>query len=135
MSRTKPIYHIDNPATDIYVGDNREILPNIKKDSVDLIFADPPFNWDVKYGKWQDNMPRDSYLKFSYEWIDACLKVLAPHGSIWINIPDDTAAEVVLYLKSKKLFMINWCIWHFRFGQCRNSNFIVSKRLYFLLIN
>ena len=127
MSRTKPIYHIDNPATDIYVGDNREILPNIKKDSVDLIFADPPFNWDVKYGKWQDNMPRDSYLKFSYEWIDACLKVLAPHGSIWINIPDDTAAEVVLYLKSKKLFMINWCIWHFRFGQCRNSNFIVSK--------
>ncbi|MCK4795069.1 MAG: site-specific DNA-methyltransferase [Desulfobacteraceae bacterium] len=133
MSRTKPIYHIDNPATDIYVGDNRDVLPQIKKGSVDLIFADPPFNWDVNYGKWRDNMPREAYLKFTYEWLDACLRVLAPHGSIWINIPDDTAAEIVVYLKKKKLSMINWCIWHFRFGQCRNSNFIVSKvhALYF----
>lgn len=134
MSRTKPIYHIDKPATDIYVGDNRDVLPQIKKGSVDLIFADPPFNWDVNYGKWRDNMPREAYLKFTYEWIDACLRVLAPHGSIWINIPDDTAAEIVVYLKKeKKLSMVNWCIWHFRFGQCRNSNFIVSKvhALYF----
>ncbi|NQT00533.1 MAG: site-specific DNA-methyltransferase [Planctomycetes bacterium] len=127
MSRTKPIYHIDNPATDIYVGDNRDVLPQIKKGSVDLIFADPPFNWDVNYGKWRDNMPREAYLKFTYEWLDACLRVLSPNGSIWVNIPDDTVAEVVIYLKSKKLFMINWIIWHFRFGQCRNSNFIVSK--------
>ncbi len=94
---------------------------------MDIVFADPPFNWDVNYGKWQDNMPRDEYLKFTYEWLDACLRVLAPHGSIWVNIPDDTAAEVVVYLKGKNLTMMNWCIWHFRFGQCRNSNFIVSK--------
>lgn len=133
MANLRPTYHIDNPATNIYVGDNREILPHIKAESVDLIFADPPFNWSVDYGKWQDNMPRDKYLKFTYEWLDACIRVLAPHGSIWINIPDDTVAEVVVYLKDKKLSMINWCIWHFRFGQCRNSNFIVSKAhvLYF----
>jgi site-specific DNA-methyltransferase (adenine-specific) len=133
MAKLKPAYHIDNPATDIYVGDNRKILPHIEAESIDLIFADPPFNWDVDYGKWQDNMPRDEYLKFTYEWLDACLRVLAPRGSIWINIPDDTAAEVVVYLKKKKLSMINWCIWHFRFGQCRTSNFIVSKAhvLYF----
>jgi site-specific DNA-methyltransferase (adenine-specific) len=109
------------------VGDNRDILPHIEEGSVDLIFADPPFNWDVDYGEWHDNMPRDAYLKFTHEWLDACLRVLAPHGSIWINIPDDTAAEVVVHLKGKKLHMINWCIWHFRFGQCRNSSFIVSK--------
>ena len=133
MSRTKPIYHLDNPATNIYVGDNRDILPQIEEGSADLIFADPPFNWAVDYGKWRDNMPRDEYLKFTYEWLDACLRVLAPQGSIWINIPDDTVAEVVVYLKGKKLSMINWCVWHSRFGQCRNSNFIVSKAhvLYF----
>ncbi|MBN1391569.1 MAG: site-specific DNA-methyltransferase [Sedimentisphaerales bacterium] len=133
MANPRPTYHIENPATDIYVGDNREILSQIEAESIDLIFADPPFNWDVDYGKWQDNMPRDEYLKFTYEWLDACIRVLAPHGSIWINIPDDTVAEVVVYLKNKKLSMINWCIWHFRFGQCRNSNFIVSKAhvLYF----
>jgi len=127
MPRTKPTYHLGHPATDIYVGDNRDILPQIREASADLIFADPPFNWDVKYGKWHDNMSREGYLKFSYEWLEACLRVLAPHGSIWINIPDDTAAEIVVYLKNKRLTMMNWCIWHFRFGQCRNSNFIVSK--------
>ena len=133
MANLRPAYHLDNPATDIYVGDNREILPYIKAGSIDLIFADPPFNLDVDYGEWQDNLPREAYLRFTYEWLDACLRVLSPHGSIWINIPDDTVAEIVIYLKSKKLSMINWCIWHFRFGQCRNSNFIVSKAhvLYF----
>jgi DNA modification methylase len=128
MAKKNLVYHLDDPATDIYVGDNREILPEIEEGSIDLVFADPPFNWDVNYGKWQDNMPRDEYLKFTHEWLDACLRVLAPHGSIWVNIPDDTAAEIVVYLKKeKKLTMMNWCIWHFRFGQCRNTNFIVSK--------
>ena len=127
MTKKNPVYHLDDPATDVDVGDNREILPQIDEGSVDLVFADPPFNWDVNYGKWRDNMPRDAYLKFTHEWLDACLRVLAPHGSIWVNIPDDTAAEIVVYLKGKNLTMMNWCIWHFRFGQCRNSNFIVSK--------
>jgi len=127
MAKLRPTYHLDNPATDIYVGDNREILPYIKAESVDLIFADPPFNLDVDYGEWRDNLPRETYIRFTYEWLDACLRVLAPHGSIWINIADDTAAEVVMYLKQKGLSMINWCIWHFRFGQCQNASFIVSK--------
>jgi site-specific DNA-methyltransferase (adenine-specific) len=136
MGERKATYHLDNPTTEIYVGDNREILPEIEQGSVDLVFADPPFNWAVDYGKWQDNMPRDAYLRFTYEWLDACVRVLAAHGAIWVNIPDDTAAEVVMHLKRKrKLTMMNWCIWHFRFGQCRNTNFIVSKVhvLYFVM--
>ncbi|MGA2171408.1 MAG: DNA methyltransferase [Sedimentisphaerales bacterium] len=128
MDSVKPTYHLDDPSTDIYVGDNREVLSQFPAESVDLIFADPPFNWDFDYGKWMDKMPREEYLRFTYEWLDACVRVLAQHGSLWINIPDDTAAEIVMYLKGKlKLYMINWCIWHFRFGQCRNKNFIVSK--------
>lgn len=127
MKKVEPAYHLENPTTDIYVGDTRVILPHIEGESVDLIFADPPFNWDVDYGQCQDNLPRDEYLQFTYQWLDACLRVLAPHGSIWVNIPDDTAAEVVMHLKRNKLSMMNWCIWHFRFGQCRNANFIVSK--------
>jgi DNA modification methylase len=123
----KPTHHLDEPATDVYVGDSREILRGLPEGGVDLVFADPPFNWEVPYDEWQDGMPRDEYLKFTYDWLDACLHVLAPHGSLWVNIPDDTAAEIVLHLKGRGLEMINWCIWHFRFGQCRDTNFIVSK--------
>lgn len=123
----KPEYHLNNPDTKIYIGDSRVVLPTLPHESVDLIFADPPFNWEVKYGDWKDNLPRDEYLKFTYEWLEQCIGILAPHGSFWINIPDDTAAEIVVYLKNRGLSLINWCIWHFRFGQCRRSNFIVSK--------
>jgi DNA modification methylase len=78
-------------------------------------------------------MPRAEYERFTFDWLDGCIECLAPHGSLWVNIPDDTAAEVVLHCKRRGLTMINWCIWHFRFGQNRNSSFIMSKvhALYF----
>jgi site-specific DNA-methyltransferase (adenine-specific) len=109
------------------------VLPTLPDKCVDLIFADPPFNWDVPYGDWDDARPREEYLAFTHEWLNACLRVLKDNGSFWVNIPDDTAAEVVVHLKQRGLTMINWCIWHFRFGQHRVGNFIVSKvhALYF----
>ncbi len=161
-SRLIPRYYLDDPRTEVYVGDCREVLAYLPEKSVDLIFADPPFNWNVPYSDWDDNMKREDYLEFTYEWLDACIRVLAPRGSLWVNIPDDWAAEVVVYLKGANagatrgeptqspsgheerrgevrrtanvpLALINWCVWHFRFGQCRDSSFIVSKAhvLYF----
>jgi site-specific DNA-methyltransferase (adenine-specific) len=129
----KPTYRLDDPSTEVYVGDCREVLSALPERSVDLIFADPPFNWDVSYGEWDDARPRQEYIAFTHEWLDACLRVLNDRGSFWVNIPDDTAAEIVVHLKQRGLLMINWCIWHFRFGQHRVGNFIVSKvhALYF----
>ena len=127
-SAPKPAHHLDDPQTDIYVGDCREILPRLPAGSVDLVFADPPFNWDFQYDGWYDKLPRDQYLRFTDAWLDDCVALLSERGSIWVNIPDDTAAEVVMLLKNKhRLEMINWCIWHFRFGQHKDSSFIVSK--------
>ncbi len=129
----KPTFRLDDPSTEVYVGDCREILRMLPERSVDLIFADPPFNWDVPYGEWDDARPRQEYITFTHEWLDACIRVLSDRGSFWVNIPDDTAAEIVMHLKKSGLVMINWCIWHFRFGQHRVGNFIVSKvhALYF----
>jgi DNA modification methylase len=129
-----PKYRLENPDTDIYVGDCRDVLNIIKAGSVDLIFADPPFNWDVPYDAWDDARPREEYLEFTHGWLDGCIRALHDRGSLWVNIPDDTAAEIVVHLKHRGLKMINWCIWHFRFGQHRTGNFIVSKvhALYFV---
>ena len=120
-------FRLDNPQTEIYVGDCRSVLNALPERSVDLIFADPPFNWDVPYGEWNDDRSREEYVSFTHEWLDACSRLLSDRGSFWVNIPDDTAAEVVVHLKQRGLVMINWCIWHFRFGQHRLGNFIVSK--------
>ena len=120
----------------VYQGDCRAILPRIPeaaRGEVDLIFADPPFNWNRAYDEWDDNIPDEDYLRFTREWLDLCVGALRPTGSIWVNIPDTWAAEIVVHLKSRGLHMINWCVWHYRFGQNTTGRFINSKvhALYF----
>ena len=79
-----PDYTQQNPDTRLYVGDCRNVLPALPDTgTVDLIFADPPFNWDVPYDGWEDNMPRTEFERFTFDWLDACLDVLSPTGSIF----------------------------------------------------
>ena len=130
-----PTYCEHSPDTRLYLGDCRDVLSTLPdKKCVDLIFADPPFNWEVPYDGWEDNMPRNEYERFTFDWLDGCIATLSPTGAIWVNIPDDTVAEVVMHLKRRGLTMVNWCVWHFRFGQCRDESFIMSKvhALYFV---
>ncbi|MBL8762929.1 MAG: site-specific DNA-methyltransferase [Phycisphaerae bacterium] len=132
-----PSHRLDAPDTRVYVGDCRGLLPRIpevRAGAVDLVFADPPFNWNRAYDRWNDAMPERAYLEFTYAWIDLCVGALRPGGACWINIPDDWAAEVVVHLKQRGLLMVNWCVWHYRFGQNTRSRFINSKVhvLYFI---
>ncbi len=120
----------DRPGCCVYVGDCRELLPLIpecKAREVDLVFADPPFNWNRAYDKWDDAMSEREYFLFTEAWLDLCIDALRPGGSLWVNIPDDWAAEIVVYLKKRSMSMANWCVWHYRFGQNTNSRFINSK--------
>jgi site-specific DNA-methyltransferase (adenine-specific) len=135
-----PSFSLPDPDTRVYVGDARELLasiPECRDAAVDLIYADPPFNWRRDYDRhevrphddavWNDAIPDDDYLEFTYDWLDLCIKALTPTGSLWVNIPDDWAAEVVVHLKQRGLQLVNWCIWHYRFGQNRLEKFINSK--------
>lgn len=142
----KTIENKNDPACSsrIFVGDCREVLrqlPERQHSKVDLIFADPPFNWNRAYDQWNDALPEDQYLLFTYDWINECVKALRPGGSLWINIPDDWAAEIVCFLKGRAahpmtheaykpaahMTMQNWCVWHYRFGQNTTERFINSK--------
>lgn len=132
----RPDYESEGPLTRVYVGDCRDVmarLPECARGEVDLIFADPPFNWNRAYDRWDDRMADDEYLAFTYAWLDLCVKALKPTGSLWVNIPDTWAAEIVVHLKKRGLFMVNWCCWHYRFGQNTSGKFINSKvhALYF----
>jgi site-specific DNA-methyltransferase (adenine-specific) len=133
----KPESTLAKPDARVYVGDCRELLPllpEVRQSKVDLIFADPPFNWKRGYDSWNDDLPESEYLDFTYQWLDLCISGLRPGGSLWVNIPDDWAAEIVIFLKRRGLAMRNWCIWHYRFGQNTTDRFINSKVhvLYFI---
>lgn len=128
------------PEARVYLGDCREVLPTIPevaKGQVDLVFADPPFNWARDYDRfgvgnkrgnevWDDKRGAEEYLAFTYAWLDLCVGALKDSGSMWVNIPDTWAAEIVVHLK-KSMTMVNWCVWHYRFGQNTRGKFINSK--------
>ena len=63
-------------------GDAIEALQTIVKDnSVDLIFADPPYNIGKNFNGHLDKWTEDEdYLNWCYEWLDLCIKKLKPNG-------------------------------------------------------
>lgn len=94
--RTKP-YFKDN-GFELYLDDCREFLNNFPEDSVDMIFADPPYNLSnggvtchagrmvsVNKGQWDESKGLDEDLKFHIEWVKACRRVLKPNGTVWIS--------------------------------------------------
>jgi site-specific DNA-methyltransferase (adenine-specific) len=118
----------------VYLGDCIEIMNNIPKGSVDLIFADPPFNIGIKYDLHNDNMPYDEYYKWSDRWISECYRILKNNGSIYIAIGDEFAAEINIILKKKGFYFRNWIIWYYTFGQNQRKKFNRSHThiLYFV---
>lgn len=65
------------------------MLPHCAPNSVDLIFADPPFNLGKSYGSgMDDSIPEERYLDWSKKWIDECVRILKPGGSFFLyNLP------------------------------------------------
>jgi len=63
------------------------LLQNLKDNSIDCIFADPPFNLGKKYSEcFRDRLPEKEYLEWSYKWMKECYRVLKPGGAIFIYI-------------------------------------------------
>jgi hypothetical protein len=73
----------------LYEGDCTTLLPAVLAESIDTIFADPPFNLAKKYGmKVDDARPDNEYVQWSKQWLDECIRALKPRGAIFIyNLP------------------------------------------------
>jgi len=74
-------------------GDCLKVLPHIKDNSVNLIFADPPFNKGKDYGELvDDNLSTEEYFSWCEKWISLCFQKLIDTGSIYIlNNPVNTS--------------------------------------------
>jgi site-specific DNA-methyltransferase (adenine-specific) len=82
----------------LFNGDVIEVLNTLPGESIDLIFADPPYNLSnggftchagkrvsVNKGKWDKSKGIEEDFQFHYNWIEACRRVLKPNGSLWIS--------------------------------------------------
>jgi site-specific DNA-methyltransferase (adenine-specific) len=119
----------------IICGDCIEVLSKVDGPFADLIFADPPFNIGYKYDKYQDKVKSKKYIAWTKDWMSVCKKVLKPHGSFYIAIGDEYAANVKIIADELGLFMRNWIIWHYTFGQQTKDKFARAHTHIFYLVN
>jgi site-specific DNA-methyltransferase (adenine-specific) len=69
-------------------GDCLEIMQKIPDDSVDVTFADPPFNLKKKYNSYYDKHEVEDYLSWCKKWLSEMVRITKPTGSIFVhNIP------------------------------------------------
>ncbi len=79
---------MENFINQIIHGDCIEVMQQIPSDSVDVTFADPPFNLKKKYGTYKDEKGTDDYLNWCKQWILEMVRITKPSGSIFLhNIP------------------------------------------------
>lgn len=79
---------IEKYINQIHHGDCLELFKNIPDNSVDVTFADPPFNLKKNYSSYSDSLEFQEYLNWCEKWISEMVRVTKPTGSIFVhNIP------------------------------------------------
>jgi site-specific DNA-methyltransferase (adenine-specific) len=73
----------------LFSGDCLEVLPLLRDECVDAVFADPPFNLGKEYGsKTNDNRGDVEYLSWCKDWLAECIRLIKPGGALFVyNLP------------------------------------------------
>lgn len=73
------------PVDRVILGDTLTVLPRLKKGSVDLLIADPPYNLKKDFGTVKFKATdADSYRAYTRAWLEAALPLLAPTASVYV---------------------------------------------------
>ena len=92
-------------------------LARLDAGTVDLAFADPPFNIGYDYDVYEDARHDDHYLDWTRQWGKQLYRVLKPTGAFWLAIGDEYAAELkIAFQKDVGFACRSWVIWYYTFG-------------------
>ena len=92
-------------------------LAALPERSIDLVFADPPFNIGYEYDVYEDRRAADDYVHWSRSWIEGVIRVLKSNGTFWLAIGDEFAAELkLLCMRELGLCCRSWVVWFYTFG-------------------
>lgn len=122
------IYY-DNPKHSVKLlkGNCIEILNQARENSVDMIFADPPYFLSnggitchagrmvsVNKGKWDKSKGIIENHKFTLEWLKACQRVLKPNGTIWVSGTTHIIYSIGYAMQELGYKILNDIIWYKR---------------------
>lgn len=109
-SGTPQLYY-DHPNGQLWRGDAVAWLRSLPSASVDLVFADPPYN--IKKADWDDFESHQVYVEWSITWIEEAARVLKPEGTLYIcgfsEILADLKAPSMQFFKGCR-----WIVWHYK---------------------
>ncbi len=109
LIKLSPIYTRKNGI--LFTGESLHWLKGIYDESVDLIFADPPYN--IKKADWDKFESQEEYICWSVNWIKEASRILKPTGSLYIC----GFSEILADLKHPAMRYFSkcrWLIWHYR---------------------
>lgn len=108
----------------LYKDDCLKILAQLPENSVDMIFADPPYNLSnggftvhagkrvsVHKGDWDKSKGLKEDFEFHLSWIEACRRVLKPNGTIWISGTYHSIYACGFALQVSKFHILNDITW------------------------
>lgn len=108
-------------------GDCNEVLNQLRENSIDMIFADPPYFLSnggitchagkmvsVNKGKWDKSRGVEENHKFTLEWLKACQRVLKPDGTIWVSGTTHIIYTVGFAMQELGYKILNDIVWYKR---------------------
>lgn len=116
--------HISNDEHFVGLGDSLELLKKIKSGTIDLIFADPPYNIGKDFGNNKDTWKTtNAYVEWCKAWIDECFRVLKDNGTFYFM----SATQFICFLDcyvQEKYNVVCRIVWTY------DSSGVQSKRSY-----
>jgi site-specific DNA-methyltransferase (adenine-specific) len=100
----------------IYQGDCIDLMQRIEPGTINLVFADPPFNIGYEYDEYHDRQEDEKYVAWSAQWMAEVFRVLKPNGTFWLAIGDEFAAELNVAAKDIGFRLRSWVVWYYTFG-------------------
>ncbi len=99
----------------VYLDDAIRILRSdeIPDGSIDLVFADPPYNIGKNFNGFTDKWPNEAvYIEWVTQWLDLCLRKLKPSGSMYLMCATQCFAQIDLLLR-QRLTIRSRIVWHY----------------------
>lgn len=114
------------PRVHLWCGDAVQVMAALPAASVDMVFADPPFNVGYSYDVYKDALTDDEYLLWTRQWLEKAVGLLRPGGGMWVAIGARYQAEVKVLMGQVGLTWRDTVIWHYTFGPRQESKWTPS---------
>lgn len=110
---------------EVYLGDALSVLRrDIPDGSINLIFADPPYNIGKRLYNFVDKWPTvEEYISWCQEWLELCISKLTDNGAMYVMSSTQSMPYIDLFLSSR-LNVLSRIIWHY------DSSGVQAKRFY-----